>query len=74
MFSGVSGFPAVPSIVQRSLLSTISAPRVLHAAKQEDVDLIVMGGTRRGMLGRIIWPEMAHEVVWNADVPVLIWY
>jgi nucleotide-binding universal stress UspA family protein len=50
------------------------AGEVLHAARQEDVDLIVMGGTRRGILGRIIWPEMAHEVVWNANVPVLIWY
>jgi nucleotide-binding universal stress UspA family protein len=50
------------------------AGEVLQAARQEDVDLIVMGGTRRGMLGRIIWPEMAYEVVWNADMPVLIWY
>jgi len=50
------------------------AGAVIQAARQEEVDLIVMGGTRRGMLGRLIWPEMAHEVVWNADVPVLIWY
>lgn len=50
------------------------AHEVLQVAAQEDVDLIVVGGTRRGMLGRIIWPEMAHEVVWNANVPVLIWY
>jgi len=47
---------------------------VLHHAKQESVDLVVMGGTRRGLVGRLLWPEMAHEVVWNAHVPVLIWY
>jgi len=47
---------------------------VLHHAKQENVDLVVMGGTRRGLVGRLLWPEMAREVVWNAHVPVLIWY
>jgi nucleotide-binding universal stress UspA family protein len=47
---------------------------VLHLVKQEKIDLIVMGGTRRGLVGRLLWPEMAREVVWNADVPVLIWY
>jgi nucleotide-binding universal stress UspA family protein len=47
---------------------------VLHAARQEAVDLIVMGGTHRGLVGRLLWPEMAHDVAWNADLPVLIWY
>jgi len=47
---------------------------VLHLIKQEQIDLVVMGGTRRGLLGRLLWPEMAREVVWNAEVPVLIWY
>lgn len=47
---------------------------ILHLVKQEQIDLVVMGGTRRGLLGRLLWPEMAREVIWNADVPVLIWY
>lgn len=47
---------------------------VLHTAEEEDVDLIVMGGTHRGLLGRLLWPEMAYDVVWNAGVPVLVWY
>jgi nucleotide-binding universal stress UspA family protein len=47
---------------------------ILHLVKQEDINLIVVGGTRRGVLGRLIWPELAREVVWNANVPVLVWY
>ena len=47
---------------------------ILHLVKQEEIDLVVMGGTRRGFLGRMLWPEMAHEVAWNIQVPLLIWY
>jgi nucleotide-binding universal stress UspA family protein len=47
---------------------------VLHLVRQEQIDLIVLGGTRRGLLGRLLWPELANEVVWNADVPVLVWH
>jgi nucleotide-binding universal stress UspA family protein len=47
---------------------------VLSHTGQEDVDLVVMGGTHRGLLGRLVWPEMADGVAWNARVPVLIWY
>jgi len=47
---------------------------ILFLVKQESIDLIVMGGTRRGLVGRLLWPEMAREVVWNAEVPVLIWH
>ncbi len=47
---------------------------ILHLVKQEQIDLVVMGGTRRGLLGRLLWPELAREVIWNADVPVLVWY
>ena len=48
--------------------------QVLHLVDQENIDLVVMGGTRRGFLGRMMWPEMAYEVAWNVRVPVLIWY
>lgn len=47
---------------------------VLHLVDQENIDLVVMGGTRRGFWGRMLWPEMAYEVAWNIDVPLLIWY
>jgi len=47
---------------------------ILHLIRQEQIDLVVMGGTRRGLLGSLLWPELAREVVWNADVPVLVWY
>ena len=48
--------------------------QVLHLVEQENIDLVVMGGTRRGFLGRMMWPEMAYEVAWNIQVPLLIWY
>ena len=47
---------------------------VLNLVDQENIDLVVMGGTRRGFLGRMLWPEMAYEVAWNIHVPLLIWY
>lgn len=47
---------------------------LMQVAREQEVDLIVMGGTRRGLIGRMLWPELAREVVWNAHVPVLIWY
>lgn len=47
---------------------------ILHLVKQEQIDLVLMGGTRRGLIGRLLWPELAREVVWNATVPVLVWY
>ncbi|MGQ9731912.1 MAG: universal stress protein, partial [Candidatus Zipacnadales bacterium] len=50
------------------------AGEILHIVKQEKIDLVIMGGTRRGLLGRLLWPELAREVVWNADIPVLVWY
>ncbi|HJN14093.1 MAG TPA: universal stress protein, partial [Armatimonadota bacterium] len=50
------------------------AEEVLRVAEQEEADLIVVGGTRRGFWGELLWPELAREVVWNAKVPVLIWY
>jgi hypothetical protein len=50
------------------------AGRVLHLTGQESIDLVVMGGTRRGFVGRMLWPDMASEVAWNIQVPLLIWY
>ena len=50
------------------------AAQILQIAREHGADLIVMGGTRRGFLGQLLWPEMAREVAWNAQVPVLIWY
>lgn len=47
---------------------------ILHLVDQESIDLVVMGGTRRGFFGRMLWPEMAYEVAWNIQVPLLIWY
>lgn len=47
---------------------------ILNLVDQEAIDLVVMGGTRRGFLGRMLWPEMAYEVAWNIHVPLLIWY
>lgn len=47
---------------------------ILHLVDQENIDLVVMGGTRRGFVGRMLWPEMAYEVAWNTHVPLLIWY
>ena len=47
---------------------------VLNLVGQENIDLVVMGGTRRGYFGRMLWPEMAYEVAWNIEVPLLIWY
>lgn len=38
------------------------------------IDLVVMGGTQRGFLGRMLWPEMAHEVAGSINVLLLIWY
>lgn len=47
---------------------------ILHLLDQEDIDLVVMGGTRRSYFGGMLWPEMAYEVAWNIKVPLLIWY
>lgn len=47
---------------------------ILHLVEQENIDLVVMGGTRRGFWGRMLWPNMAYEVAWNIEVPLLIWY
>ena len=47
---------------------------ILNLVEQENIDLVVMGGTRRGFFGRMLWPEMAYEVAWNTKVPLLIWY
>lgn len=48
--------------------------QVLRLVRQEAVDFVLMGGTRRGFVGRMLWPEMAYEVAWNVQVPLLIWY
>jgi nucleotide-binding universal stress UspA family protein len=47
---------------------------ILRLVDQEDIDLVVMGGTRRGFFGQMLWPEMAYEVAYNINVPLLIWY
>jgi nucleotide-binding universal stress UspA family protein len=47
---------------------------ILNLVEQENIDLVVMGGTRRGLWGRMLWPEMAYEIAWNIKVPLLIWY
>jgi hypothetical protein len=47
---------------------------ILHLVDQESIDLVVMGGTRRGYFGRMLWPEMAYEVAGSIQVPLLIWY
>lgn len=47
---------------------------ILHLVEQESIDLVVMGGTRRGLWGQMLWPEMALEVAGNIQVPLLIWY
>ena len=54
--------------------ATGPVPDILNLVDQEDIDLVVMGGTRRGFLGRMLWPEMAYEVAGNIHVPLLIWY
>jgi nucleotide-binding universal stress UspA family protein len=47
---------------------------ILHLVDQEQIDLVVMGGTRRGYRGRVLWPEMAYGAAGNIKVPLLIWY
>jgi nucleotide-binding universal stress UspA family protein len=47
---------------------------LLNLVDQKNVDLVVMGGTRRGFFGSLLWPEMAYEVAQNIKVPLLIWY
>ena len=70
-----TGVETVRRLERGPLVHPASAPEeILQVAREHEVDLIVMGGTRRGLIGRMLWPELAREVVWNADVPVLIWY
>ncbi|MFD1252706.1 MULTISPECIES: universal stress protein [Devosia] len=49
-----------------------AAEGILHAAKENTADLIVMGSHGRRGLGRLLLGSQAAEVLAHSDVPVLI--
>lgn len=48
------------------------ADGIIHAAKEQNADLIVMGSHGRRGLGRLLLGSQASEVLAHAEVPVLI--
>ena len=48
-----------------------AAEEILSRAKEEEVDLIVMGTHGRKGIDRILFGSVAEKVVKNADMPVL---
>lgn len=47
------------------------ATAVLETAKEQDVDLIVVGVRRRSPVGKLVLGSNSQEVLLNADCPVL---
>lgn len=48
-----------------------AAHALLKAAQEEDADLIIIGIRRRSAVGKLILGSNAHDILLNADVPVL---
>lgn len=46
--------------------------RIVQAAEEHDVDVIVVGSRQRGLLSRLIEPSVAQGVVQSATRPVLV--
>ena len=65
--------PADPTIQCEHRLLLGSAPEgILNVAKDERVDLMVMGSHGRGWLGRLLMGSVAEQVVRCATCPVLV--
>jgi len=54
------------------IANSAAADGILHAAKQEHADLIVMGSHGRRGLGRLLLGSQASEVLAHAELPVLV--
>ena len=64
--------PKDPSIqVEHRFLKGVPAESILQCAKDEEIDLIVMGTHGRTGLSRLLMGSVAEEVVRRADCPVL---
>lgn len=54
------------------IANSTPAEGIIHAAKEQNADLIVMGSHGRRGLGRLLLGSQAAEVLAHADMPVLI--
>ncbi|HKJ89367.1 MAG TPA: universal stress protein [Gammaproteobacteria bacterium] len=48
------------------------AEAVLHAAKEQKVNLICMSGRKRNHLDELVFGSVAHEVVHRSSLPVMV--
>lgn len=63
--------PRAASVAVR-ILDDRPVPAILHAARAWSADLILVGSSGRGALGRAILGSVSHEVVRAAPCPVLV--
>lgn len=54
------------------IANSTPADGIIHAAREQNADLIVMGSHGRRGLGRLLLGSQAAEVLAHADIPVLI--
>lgn len=52
--------------------NSTAAEGILHAAREQKADLVVMGSHGRRGLGRLLLGSQASEVLSHAEIPVLI--
>jgi len=60
------------SITKLHIANSTAADGILHAAREQKADLIVMGSHGRRGLGRLLLGSQASEVLSHTDLPVLI--
>lgn len=60
------------AITKLHVANSTAADGIIHAAKQVNADLIVMGSHGRRGLGRLLLGSQAAEVLSHSDLPVLI--
>jgi len=60
------------AITKQYVANSTAADGIIHAAKQANADLIVMGSHGRRGLGRLLLGSQAAEVLSHTDLPVLI--
>jgi nucleotide-binding universal stress UspA family protein len=64
-------WPRAASVAIR-IVTGRPAPTILHAARSWNADLILVGGTERGAVGRALRGSVSDEVVRTAPCPVLV--
>lgn len=65
----LENFPGIEA--KGKVIIGYAAEEILNTAKEDEVDLIVMGTHGRKGIDRILFGSVAEKVVKNADMPVL---